>query len=91
MVATAGMGQAIWTSVGIAAVVQVIALLVGRSFGRKNMLAGWGIGAILRLLAVMVYGWAVVPALGLPMAPALLSLVALLFVTTLVEPLLLAR
>lgn len=91
MVATAGMGQAVWTSVGIAAVVQVIALLVGRSFGHKNMLAGWGIGAILRLLAVMVYGWAVVPALGLPMAPALLSLVALLFVTTLVEPLLLAR
>jgi hypothetical protein len=48
-------------------------------------------GALLRLLAVLVYAFAIIPALGLPLAPALLSLVAILFVTTLFEPFLLNK
>ena len=85
------MSRAIWTSVGVAVVVQVLALLVGRSFGKDRLLVGWGMGALLRLLAVLVYGFAIIPALGLPMAPALLSLVVILFVTTLFEPFLLTK
>jgi len=85
------MSRAIWTSVGVAVVVQVLAVLVGRSFGKDRLLVGWGMGAILRLLAVLVYGFAIIPALGLPMAPALLSLVVILFVTTLFEPFLLTK
>lgn len=84
-------GRAIWTSVGVAVVVQVLALLVGRSFGKDRILVGWGMGALLRLVVVLVYGFAVIPALGLPLAPALLSLVAILFVTTLFEPFLLTK
>ncbi len=83
--------RAIWTSVGVAVVVQALALVIGRSFGKDRLLVGWGIGALLRLLALLVYGFAIVPALGLPMAPALLSLVVILFVTTLFEPFLLTK
>lgn len=83
--------RAIWTSVGVAVVVQVLALLVGRSFGKDRVLVGWGMGALIRLLTVLVYGFAIVPALGLSMAPALLSLVVILFVTTLFEPFLLTK
>ena len=83
--------RAIWTSVGVAVIVQVLALLIGRSFGKERILVGWGVGALLRLLAVLVYGFAIIPALGLPLAPALLSLVIILFVTTLFEPFLLTK
>jgi len=85
------MSRAIWTSVGVAVIVQVLAVLIGRSFGKDRLLVGWGMGALLRLLAVLVYGFAVIPALGLEMAPALLSLVGILFVTTLFEPFLLTK
>lgn len=83
--------RAIWTSVGVAVVVQVVALLVGRSFGKDRVLLGWGMGALLRILTVLVYGFAIIPTLGLAMAPALLSLVLILFVTTLFEPFLLTK
>ena len=83
------MSRAIWTSIGVGLVIQVVALLVARSFGRERMMVGWGIGALLRLVALLAYGWAVVPVLGLPLAPAMISLVAVFFVTTLVEPFLL--
>jgi hypothetical protein len=85
------MSRAIWTSVGVAVVVQVLAVLIGRSFGKDRLLVGWGMGALLRLLAVLVYGFAIIPVLGLQMAPALLSLVVILFVTTLFEPFLLTK
>ena len=83
--------RAIWTSVGVAVVVQVLALLIARSFGRDRVMIGWGMGALLRLLTVFIYGFAVVPALGLSLAPALLSLVVIFFVTTLFEPFLLTK
>jgi hypothetical protein len=88
---TAETTRAIWTSVGVALVVQVLTLVVGRSFGKERLLVGWGMGALIRLLAVLVYGFAVIPALGLRLAPALLSLVVILFVTTLFEPFLLTK
>lgn len=88
---TGQISRAIWTSVGVAVVVQVLAVLIGRSFGKDRLLVGWGMGALLRLLAVLVYGFAIIPALGLQMAPALLSLVVILFVTTLFEPFLLTK
>jgi hypothetical protein len=83
------MNRAIWTSVLVGLVTQLISLLVLRSLGRERMMIGWGLGALLRLVVLMAYGWVVVPALHLPLAPALLVLAGILFVTTLVEPLLL--
>ena len=81
--------RAIWVSIGAGAVVQLLALAILWVAGPSRMMIGWGVGALLRLIALLVYGWAVVPALGLPLTPALLTLVGVLFVTTLVEPLLL--
>ena len=88
---TGDVSRAVWASVGVAVVVQALALLIGRSFGKDRVLVGWGVGALLRLLAVLVYGFAIIPALGLQLAPALLSLVAILFVTTFFEPFLLTK
>jgi hypothetical protein len=85
------MGRAVWTSVGVAVVVQVLAVLIGRSFGKERLMLGWGMGALLRLIAVLVYAFAIIPALGLQVLPALLSLVIVLFVTTLFEPFLLTK
>jgi hypothetical protein len=82
--------QAIWSSIGYGVLIQAVALVVARSFGRERMLIGWGIGSILRLVALLAYGWAVVPVLKLPLAPAMISLAAVFFVTTLVEPFLLS-
>ncbi len=70
---------------------QAVTLVVGRSFGKEKVMIGWGMGALIRLLAVLVYGFAIIPALGLELVPALLSLVVILFVTTLFEPFLLTK
>jgi hypothetical protein len=83
--------RAIWISIGVGLVIQVIALLVARSFRRDRIMLGWGLGTLLRLVTLVVYALAVVPALGLPLTPALLSLVALFAVTTIIEPFLLSK
>ena len=83
------MSKAIWTSILFGLLVQLVGLAVIRSFGRDRLIVGWGIGTLLRLVALLAYGWAIVPALGLRLTPALLTLVGVLFVTTLVEPFLL--
>lgn len=83
------MSRAIWISIGVAVVVQLVALGILRIAGPGRVIAAWGGGALLRLVALLVYGWAIVPALHLPLTPALLTLAGVLFLTTLVEPLLL--
>lgn len=82
------MNRAIWTSVLVGLVTQLLSLVVLRSLGKDRLMIGWGLGALLRFVVLAFYGWVVVPALHLPMAPALLVLAAIFFVTTLVEPLL---
>jgi hypothetical protein len=84
------MKQAIITSLAFGLVIQVVAFVVARSLGKDKMMIGWGLGSLIRLVTLAAYAWVVVPALGLPLAPALISLVAIFFVTMLIEPLLLA-
>ena len=81
--------RAIVISAVIAFVVQMFAFSIARLVSRENMIAGWGMGALMRMLVLGVYAIVVVRALGLPSAPALLSLAAFFFLSTLVEPLLL--
>ncbi len=83
------MAPAIWTSIGIGVIVQVIALLLMMRFKGEGFLLGWGIGTLLRLVTLMAYALGIAPALGFPLTPALLSLVAVFFVTMLIEPFLL--
>ena len=79
-------GRAVWMSAVVAVAVQLAAFGLTRATQPANVIAGWGAGMIIRLAALAVYGLLVVKALGLPMGPALLSLAAFFFVTTLIEP-----
>jgi hypothetical protein len=54
-----------------------------------NMLLRWSAGAVTRFLSLIFYGLIATKILGLPAAPALLSLATFFFVTMLIEPLLL--
>ena len=81
--------RAIVISGAIAFVVQMFAFTIARIVSRDNVIAGWGLGALMRLAVLAVYGFVLIKAMGLPSAPALLSLAAFFFLSTLVEPLLL--
>ena|SRR5438132_960565 len=82
-----GAGQrAMLTSAGLALVVQLIAFGMTRVMQRQNMMLGWGLGSMLRLLVLVLYAVAVARLWRASMTPALLSFVAFLFVTTVVEP-----
>jgi hypothetical protein len=81
--------RAIWTSAAVAFSVQVLAFTIAKLSAKTNVMAGWGVGAILRFVVLGVYALVVVKAIGLPSGAALLSLVAFFFLSTLLEPLLL--
>lgn len=80
------MARSIWISAVFAVAVQLVAFALTRVTQPANVLAGWGAGLMIRLMALAVYALLVVKSLGLVMAPALLSLVGFFFVTTLLEP-----
>jgi hypothetical protein len=77
--------QAIRVAAAVAVVLQVGAFAIARRMGRRNVIAGWGIGAGLCLAALILFGFAA-RGLGLPQEAALLSLATFLFVTELIEP-----
>lgn len=83
--------HAVLVSAGVAVAVQVVAFAGVRAAGPRRVLAAWGAAGALRLLTLIVYGLVSVPMLGLQPAPALLSLAAFLFVTTLIETQLIAK
>ena len=64
--------RAIIISGVIAFIVQMFAFSVARLVSRENVIAGWGLGALMRVLVLGVYAVVVVRALGLPSAPALM-------------------
>lgn len=78
--------RAVLVSGVVAVVVQLFAFAIARFPARTNFLAGWIIGAALRFVTVIAYAFVAVKVAGLPAAAALVSLVTLLFVSTLVEP-----
>lgn len=87
-------GRAIWTSAALAIAVQLATYGVARRYAsRGDALKGWGIGAIIRVTVLVLYGllffgpWHV----GLPLEPALLSFAVFVFASMLVEPLFLSR
>jgi hypothetical protein len=82
--------RALAVSAGVAYVVQLIAFAVVRLLARTNVIAGWGLGAVVRLITLAVYALVVVQALALPSGAALVSLAVFLFLSTLIEPLLLS-
>src|SRR4030095_6865508 len=81
--------RAIWTSAAVAFAVQVMAFAIVKLSAKTNVMAGWGVGAILRFVVLGGYALVAVTALALQSGAALLSLVAFFFLSTLLEPLLL--
>ena len=77
--------DAIRMSAAIAVVVQLCAFAIARAMGKRNVIAGWGIGAVLCLAALVLFGFAA-RGMGLPQEAALVSLATFLFVTELIEP-----
>lgn len=78
--------EAVWVSALVALVVQMLAFSIARLMGRTGHgIAGWGLGAVICLLALVVYGFAS-RALGMPQNAALLSLATYFFLTELIEP-----
>lgn len=76
---------AVLTSLAIAAVVQTLAFLAARAVSPRRVMEVWVGGAAVRLVVLVVYALVALRPLGLPAAPALLSLATFFFVTTLAE------
>ena len=76
----------IWLSAVVALVVQLVAFAIARILADGGHgIAGWGLGAVICVIALVVFGF-VSRALGLPSNAALLSLATYFFLTELIEP-----
>ena len=85
-----GDSRALRISGMVAIAVQLVSFTIARRMPVSSLMLGWGIGTLLRALLLTVYALLVVPALGLPRSAALVSVVTFMFVSMLIEPLLLA-
>lgn len=83
--------QAMLVSAGVVLAVQMVSFLMARLLLPKNVMLGWGLGSVLRLLALVVYAVMVAKASRASLTPALLSFVGFLFVTTVIEPIFLKQ
>lgn len=79
--------SAVLTAGWVALGVQLLTFAIVRLASREQVIAAWGLGVLVRFAVVALWAFLLVPALGLPATPALLSLVAFFFVSTVVEPL----
>jgi hypothetical protein len=82
-----GDAAAIMTAAGVAFAVQVLTFAVARLVAREQVIAAWGLGVLVRFAVVALWAFVLIGALGLNAPAALISLVAFLFVSTVVEPL----
>lgn len=83
--------QAVWASASLAFVVQMVAFMVVRMLPVEQMMLGWGLGAVLRLVSVVLWGVFLAKVWRAPIAAGLVSYAGFLFVTTVVEPVFLKR
>jgi hypothetical protein len=81
--------QAVMLGVALAAFWQALVFAVTAVALPHHRLAAFGMGMLSRFLLVVVAALVAVPLLEVPAAPALLSMVTVLFATTLIEPVLL--
>ena len=86
---TASDRHAMIVSALVAYVVQLLAFAVARAWAATNVVAGWGMGMLIRFIVLAIYAFLSSRVLGLPVAAALVSLAAFFFVSTLLEPVLL--
>lgn len=73
----------------VAYAVQLFSFAIARAWAATNVVAGWGMGMLIRFIVLAIYAFLGARVLGLPIAAALVSLAAFFFVSTLLEPVLL--
>jgi hypothetical protein len=78
--------RSLWASAITVVIVQALAFSLVRRMQPANVMAGWGLGMMARAVALVVFGFFGVKALGLSMAPTLLSMAGFFFVSTVIEP-----
>jgi hypothetical protein len=78
--------QAIVMSAGIAFTVQCLTFGIARAIMPMGLWTGWGAAVAIRMLTLVMHGLIGIPLLGLDAAPALLSLAAFFFITSVIEP-----
>ncbi len=79
---------AVWVSAGVAVVLQLVAFAVGRAVSFAGLSARMGAGALVRVLGLIAYALLVALSLRFPPVTALITLAALLFASSLLEPIL---
>jgi len=80
-----GARRAVLWSAGIALVIQAVAFYLARRATPAGVFKAVGVGALLRVLSLVVYALVFLEPLGLPAMPALISLAVFFFVTTVLE------
>jgi hypothetical protein len=83
--------NAIVLSAGLVLLVQFLTFSIARLAQPQNLMVGWGLGGIVRLLALVLFGVVIAKLWRDALVPALLSFAGFLFLTTVVEPLFLKR
>ena len=84
-----GDAAAIRLSAVVVLVVQLATFAGVKLVPQRHLIAGWGAGALLRFLTLVIYAVLVAKVLSVPITAALISMEVFFFLTTLVEPLLL--
>jgi hypothetical protein len=78
-------------AIRLSGIVVVVIQLVGfgaiKGLGARQVMAGWGAAAALRFVALIVYSVLVAKVLVMPLVPALISMAAFFFLSTVIEPL----
>ena len=83
--------QAVWISAAVAVAIQLVAFALGRTAGRISLVAAMGMGALVRFVGLVGYALLAGLAFKLPLTAALISMAAFLFISSLLEPLLIRR
>jgi hypothetical protein len=83
--------QAVWASASLAFVIQMVAFMVVRMLPAEQMMVGWGLGALLRLMSLVLWGVFLAKVWKAPIAAGLVSYAGFLFLTTILEPAFLKR
>ena len=86
-----GERRAVRVSAVTAFVLQLVTFTIARAMPPSQMMVGWGLGSLLRLGTLAVYGLVMLKAFALPGSAAMMSLALFLFASTVVEPLFLKR
>jgi hypothetical protein len=82
--------HALLVSAVLAAIVQLAAFSLLHMAGRTNALIAWGLGSVFRGTVLALYGFFLAKMLHLPLTAALVSFAVFLFVSMLLESLLIA-